>query len=189
MPPRAAQAIAGPEAASCILIEGVEMNSELKPTRSWIGAAAFGGLGLCVALAGLTGAWPGGELKAQGYPMVDLGLSAAVTGAPTPGGSFGINYSVSNAGPNAAHGVVLVVQGKAKILSTNGCVEDPLPKKWCTVKLPNGELQPGQTTPVFITLGVPAQASGQFVIESMASATEADHNPGNEYNSTTVTIN
>lgn len=169
------------------------MKIGLKLSRNFSRSSALWMLGACIALGGMFGTWPRGELKAQGYATVDLGLSAsAPSGSVQPGGMVTINYVVSNAGPNAAHGVVFVSpqNKKSKIVSTNGCLEDPIPGKWCTVKLPGGELQAGQSIPIAVTLEVAPLASGigALVLESMVSANEPDHNPGNEYNSTTLFI-
>lgn len=167
----------------------------MKSEYSWKYArcTAYGALALCVALGGLLGGAPWAELKAQGtYATVDLGLSAAAAvPSAQPGGTFDFRYSISNAGPSAAHDVVLVTPGNKQfqVVSTSGCLEDPVPAQWCTVNLPNGALPSSHSISIMLTMAVSPKASSPLVIESMVSAIEPDHNRGNEHNSTTVPVN
>lgn len=170
------------------------MDGKLFVSSNLVRRAGYGVVGAGLIVAGVFGSWPHMELRAQGYSKpADLGLSAVVSAEVVePGDIFNLQYTVSNAGSGSAHNVVLVTSqnnGKSKVISTFGCLEDPVPAQWCTVALPNGQLTPGQSATVVMDFEVGARApSGPIIVESVVSATEPDPNPGNEYNSTTLNI-
>ena len=133
---------------------------------------------------GITRTGPGGTI-----PEAEAELSVIQTESIDPvrvGGALRYTLFVANSGPDEAVDVVVAngLPDSVTLVSTNGCVEDPVGAPTCTL----GTLQAGASAQVTVDVIISAGASGLILKEAVVSAATSDPDSSNNTATEVTTI-